>query len=120
MAGEKSRIFASYEQQLCQWCTFGHAHDKAMAVYNYIQKGQVVADLVQASVLHTDEADKLLAYWPFEVDKDNPIPLIFKVLPALPKEKRKTKINLRLSREMPLFVGQWKKRVRWTAEHGKT
>lgn len=89
--GRKKPYFSSYERQLAEWCTSSHAHGKAMAVYNYIQKGQVVADLVGAKVLHTDEANKLLTHWPFEVDKDNPLPLIFKVLPALPKEKRQNK-----------------------------
>ncbi len=89
--GRKKPYFSSYEQQLAKWCTSSHAHDKARAVYNYIQKGQVVADLVAAKVLHTDKANKLIAYWPFEVDKDNPQPLVFKVLPTLPKEKRLNK-----------------------------
>ena len=89
--GRKKPYFSSYEQQLAKWCTSSHAHDKARAVYNYIQKGQVVANLVAAKVLHTDKANKLIAYWPFEVDKDNPQPLIFKVLPTLPKEKRLNK-----------------------------
>jgi len=86
--GRKKPYFSSYELQLAKWCTSSHAHDKAMAVYNYIQKGQVVADLVAAKVLHTDETNKLLAYWPFEVDKDNPLFLQTnkpKHLPAQPQ-----------------------------------
>jgi CRISPR-associated protein Csd1 len=89
--GRKKSYFSSYEKQIANWCNSNHAHDKAVAVYNYIKKGKVVEDLIIAKVLHADKDNKLLAYWPFEVDQDNPLPLVFKVLPALPKEKRQNK-----------------------------
>jgi CRISPR-associated protein Csd1 len=84
----KRSYFSSYEKLLTQWCESAHAHPKAMAVYKYIRKGRVVEDLIAANVLHAGENNKLLAYWSFETDKENPAPLIFKVLPVLPKEKR--------------------------------
>lgn len=86
--GRKKPYFSSYEKLLAQWCESDHAHLKATAVFNYIKKGRVVEDLIAANVLYADKNNKLLAYWPFETDKDNPAPLIFKVLPVLPKEKR--------------------------------
>jgi len=86
--GRKKTFFASYSKQLAEWC---HCHDKATAVYKYIKQGRVVEDLISAKVLYVDENKKLLAYWPFETDKDNPVPPIFKVLPVLEKKKRKKK-----------------------------
>jgi CRISPR-associated protein Csd1 len=89
--GKKKSYFTSFEKQLAQWCQSIHAHEKAIAIHKYLTKGRVVADLISSKVLHVDENNKLLAYWPFDVDKDNPAPLIFKVLPPLPKNKRKNK-----------------------------
>lgn len=87
--GRKKSYFASYEQLLSQWCQSVQAHPKAVAINKYIKKGRVVEDLVTAKVLHVDESKQLLAHWPFETDNNNPPPLIFRVLPTLPKEKRR-------------------------------
>lgn len=89
--GLKKPYFLGYEKQLSSWCNSPHAHEKAISVYRYINQGYVVEDLVSANVLYVDDNNELLAYWPHEIDKDNPAPLIFKVLPVLPKEKRKQK-----------------------------
>lgn len=86
--GKKKSYFAFYEKQLAQWCQSDQAHPKAAAINQYIKKGKVVEDLVAAKVLHVDTDKRLLACWPFETDTDNPAPLIFKVMPTLPKEKR--------------------------------
>ncbi len=87
--GKKKPYFTGYEKQLEGWCNSKYNHDKAVAVYKYISKGRVVDDLISAHVLYADENKKLLAYWPD--DKDKSPPLIFKVLPALPKNKRVNK-----------------------------
>ncbi len=84
--GRKVSFFTEYEKQLSDWCSSKFSHDKAVAIYNYINKGTVIADLISEGVLHANEQDELLAYWPDDKDK-NP-PLIFKVLPTLPKNKR--------------------------------
>ncbi len=86
--GRKKTYFASYEKLLSKWCHSSHKHPKAMAVYNYITKGSLVGDLIDAKVLHVDKNNVFLPSWPVETDIDNPSPLIFKVLPALPKNKR--------------------------------
>lgn len=86
--GGKKAYFASYEKQLRQWCDSQYAHRNAVAVHSYIKKGRVVADLIAAHVLHVGDDGTFLAYWPFETDSDRPTPPIFKVLPALTKEKR--------------------------------
>jgi len=89
--GLKKPYFLGYEKQLSSWCNSPYAHEKAISVYRYINQGRVVKDLVSANVLYVDDNNELLADWPHETDKDNPVPLIFKVLPVLPKEKRKQK-----------------------------
>lgn len=86
--GKKKPYFNSYEDQLAGWCHSKQAHKKAIAVHRYISKGQVIEDLVTAGVLFLDEKKELLACWSHKEEKDHPLPLIFKVLPALPKEKR--------------------------------
>jgi len=86
--GRKKSYFNSYEKSLSDWCSSPYSHPKVEAVYRYIKKGQVVADLVKAAILFVNEENKLCTYWPFEVDKDHPTPPIFKTLPTLPKSKR--------------------------------
>lgn len=85
--GRKKSYFASYAEQLRKWCESPFRHEKAAAVYKYIKSGRVVADLIGHHVLHAD-GNTLRAYWPKELSPDNTTPLIFKVLPPLPKEKR--------------------------------
>lgn len=84
--GRKKSYFESYEKQLADWCSSIYRHEKAVAVHKYISKGQVIKDLISANVLFVDQDKKLLAYWPD--DEDSSPPLIFKVLPTLPKNKR--------------------------------
>jgi CRISPR-associated protein Csd1 len=89
--GRKKAYFDGYLKQLANWCGSQFSHPKAIAVYRYITQGKVVQNLVSADILHVDDNKNLLAYWPFETDKDNTAPLIFKVLPLIPKKKRKKK-----------------------------
>lgn len=89
--GRKKSYFASYEKQLAAWCGTSYAHPKAVAIYKYISRGQVIADLLTAQVLHVDDHGRLLADWPDDPEKETSPPLIFKVLPPLPKSKRKNK-----------------------------
>ena len=89
--GRKKSYFSSYEKLLADWCASPFSHPKAKVVYRYIRKGQVVADLVRAGIIFVDEENRLRAYWPFETDKEHPIPPIFKTLPTNPKNKRREK-----------------------------
>jgi len=84
--GRKPSHFEGYEKQLAAWCASKHGHENAVAVHNYISKGQTISDLVQSHILHVNHENQLMAYWP-EVEDSSP-PLIFKVLPTLPKNKR--------------------------------
>lgn len=86
--GRKPSFYTAYEAQLGKWCDSSFAHGKAVALYKYIKKGRVIADLIESNVLYVDDDGKLLASWPFDIDADNPQPPIFKTLPSLPTNKR--------------------------------
>lgn len=88
--GKKKKYFAGYEMQLDKWCESSFSHPMVMAVHKYIKRGQVVRDLVDNNVLHTDESGKLLTIWPHKPTDEQPLPLIYKVLP---KEKGKVEFG---------------------------
>ncbi|MFA5985146.1 MAG: type I-C CRISPR-associated protein Cas8c/Csd1 [Methylococcaceae bacterium] len=79
--GQKKAYFEGYQKQLAAWCTSEHAHPKVQAIYQYIKKGTVIADLVAHKILFVDTNHQLLTQWNSE---DGEAPKIFKVLP---KEK---------------------------------
>lgn len=61
--GAKKDNYPLYEQELSRWCDSKFAHPKAQAVLNYVQKGTVVRDLINADVLIADPNDpSKLAY----------------------------------------------------------
>lgn len=80
--GKKKAYFEGYRKQLLAWCESGQSHAKVEAVYRYIAKGKVVADLIAKHVLHVDAHNVLLTRWPEDADSEPPA--LFKVLP---KEK---------------------------------
>ncbi len=82
--GKKKPYFKGYLKQLEQWCQSEFAHDKAVAVRRYVEKGHVVEDLVANNILFIDAQNCLLTSW--SVESDSEPPKIFKVLP---KEKGK-------------------------------
>ena len=75
--GEKKAYFDGYLKQLTAWCESPFAHPKVQAVLNYIAKGRVVADLVEAGIFQLDSGNKVLNKWEAEGDA----PSIFSVLP---------------------------------------
>ncbi|PSW75490.1 type I-C CRISPR-associated protein Cas8c/Csd1 [Photobacterium sp. GB-50] len=79
--GKKKPYFNGYEAQLKEWIESPHSHPKAAAVYLYISKGTIIADLIKQGICHVDENQILLTSWD---DSDKPTPLLLKVLP---KEK---------------------------------
>jgi len=85
--GKKKPYFNGYCKQLYNWCESSAGHPKAKAVLEYIKKGRVVTDLIDAQVLQVDENNILRDYWPYEPSEEMPVPLLFKVLP---KTKGKT------------------------------
>lgn len=76
--GQKKAYFASYETQLKKWCDSEHSHEQVKAVLRYVQKGSIIADLVEHKILHLDADNKLLTTWE---EQEGEQPLLFKVLP---------------------------------------
>jgi CRISPR-associated protein Csd1 len=72
--------FVLYESLLSEWVKRG-VPEKVQIVYEYVRKGQVVADLITNRVLFIDEHDKLYLQRPFEKSKNAP-PDIFDLLPG--------------------------------------
>ena len=75
--GEKKAYFDGYLKQLKAWCESPFAHPKVRTVLNYVAKGRVVADLVEAGIFQLDLDGKVLNKWETEGDA----PPIFSVLP---------------------------------------
>lgn len=78
--GVKSAYFDSYQTQLRHWVESELTHPSLIAIYTYISKKSVVADLVQEKILWAKD-NVLLTSWE---DPEQEQPLLFKVLP---KEK---------------------------------
>lgn len=75
--GEKKAYFEGYLKQLKAWCESPFTHPKVQAVLNYVAKGRVIADLVEAGVFQLDSDGKVLNKW----DAEGDAPPIFSVLP---------------------------------------
>ncbi len=89
--GRRISFFAGYEKQLSNWCDSDFSHPDANAVLKYIRKGRVVHDLVEHGILFVDDNDELMAFWPEDKEGRKQPPPVFRVLPTIPKEKRKEK-----------------------------
>jgi len=74
--GLKKTYFQSYLNQIETWCKSDFSHPAIEAVYNYVKKGTLVADLVGEKILHVGEDGKLLSEWKSELPK----PEIFKYI----------------------------------------
>ncbi|HAT9524532.1 TPA: type I-C CRISPR-associated protein Cas8c/Csd1 [Legionella pneumophila subsp. pneumophila] len=79
--GLKKAYFEGYKSQLRSWCESEYCHPKAQAVYQYINQGRVIEDLINFQIIYLDEQKKLLTHWPYELTEERPIPLLFKILP---------------------------------------
>lgn len=79
LGGIKKSGFELYQAQLKTWCDSDHSHTAVRAVYQYIAKGTMVADLVSVNVLHEQDG-QLLTKW----ENERELPALLKVLP---KEK---------------------------------
>lgn len=67
--GEKDACHKDYLLLLKQWLEVDGSQLKLKAIFEYVSKGEVISDLVKASVLHADEtSSKLVNEWP---DKRN-------------------------------------------------
>jgi CRISPR-associated protein Csd1 len=75
--GDKAYYFNSFRKGLEKWCESKHSHPKAEAVLKYIEKGNVIKDLVNNQILFTGNDGLLLEKWDNKVGED--VPDIFKV-----------------------------------------
>jgi CRISPR-associated protein Csd1 len=80
--GKKKAYFDGYKTQLQAWCESEHSHSKVQAVYTYINKGTVIADLIEQKILFIDADNVLLSQW--ISDNDEYPPALFR---ALSKDK---------------------------------
>lgn len=64
-----------YKELLRKWCQSQYSHSKAKAVLKYIEKGNVIKDLIDHQILVADTDGNLLKTW----DKKEDVPDIFKV-----------------------------------------
>ncbi len=86
-----------YVGQLSDWCQSEFFHQKAKAVYEYVRKETVVADLVKEQVLFLGEDGKLLTKW----ESDAPVPPVFKNLTAKSSERDQGDAFVRWRIEIP-------------------
>jgi len=75
-----------YKEILKKWCKSEQSHSKIIAVLKYIEKGNVIRDLINHQILFTGTDGMLLKQWVDESEKN--IPDIFKLLPG--RENKKT------------------------------
>ncbi len=66
--GDKKAYHRSYVDGLSKWCASSFSHNKVSAILRYIQKGQVIQDLVKSKIMYIGNSGKLLRKW--EKDKD--------------------------------------------------
>jgi CRISPR-associated protein Csd1 len=69
--GEKDHYFESYMELLANWVQSG-APEKVRAIYEYVQKGNVIGDLVANRVLFADQQGILFNQRPIEKDRNAP------------------------------------------------
>jgi len=75
--GERNLYFAAYQTGLESWCKSEYNHPKVQAVFEYIQKGRVMEDLIAHKILIAGDDGKLSTK-PEKKNKDTPD--IFKIL----------------------------------------
>lgn len=68
--------FETYINQLKEWAESFYATEKLKSIYTYLQKGQLIEDLVNEKILWLDDHHELLATWGKKEEK----PAIFSVV----------------------------------------
>lgn len=75
---KKEEPFTYYIKQLEDWAQSPYATAKVRSIYNYLRKGQLIKDLVQAKILCVDANNKLIEKWDSRYESLYPEkPLIF-------------------------------------------
>lgn len=76
--GEKDSYFQSYFDQIQKWSISNHSDPKIIAIRKYVEKGNVIGDLINHQILVAGEDGKLLPKW--EKKKGEKCPAIFEVI----------------------------------------
>lgn len=71
--GDKKSGYPGYLEQLGEWCAWAEAHASVRAVYTYLKKGCLIADLVGDGILFCDGDGKLLRKWNGDKEEMPPI-----------------------------------------------
>lgn len=79
--GVKKHYFEGYKAQLERWSHSQFNHPHIRAVLDYVSKRRVIKDLIDSGICQADDKGILLTSWPHTVNEENPMPLLFKVLP---------------------------------------
>ncbi|MDV6378279.1 type I-C CRISPR-associated protein Cas8c/Csd1 [Sporosarcina sp. GW1-11] len=69
-----------YKKQMKEWSESEAVSSKIQSVYQYISKGHLIKDLVDAKILYLDNGGKLLNKWPATAEGEKPE--IYKVAPS--------------------------------------
>lgn len=72
---KRATYYNDYMNQMQQWINDKDVPLRVQSIYNYVKKGTVLADLIQAKVLFVDEHNKVITKWD---NKEKP--LIFQVV----------------------------------------
>ncbi|MDP1558564.1 MAG: type I-C CRISPR-associated protein Cas8c/Csd1 [Nitrosomonas sp.] len=77
-AGEPTEPHKTYLSQLSDWANSSFSHPKIIAIQTYVQKGNLIGDLVREEILPINENGQLLAAW---VGDKKEAPAIFGIMP---------------------------------------
>lgn len=69
---KKREAHKNYLNKLKEWCESEYSNERVKAIYQYLEKGTLIQDLVTNKVLFVDDNNKLLTTWPIKNDKERP------------------------------------------------
>ncbi|WP_366922647.1 type I-C CRISPR-associated protein Cas8c/Csd1 [Metallumcola ferriviriculae] len=73
--------YDDYLEKLHEWSESAFSNDRVKAIYQYVQKGTIVEDLVAVSILTLDKNNKLISKWSKEATEEyGDKPELFKVI----------------------------------------
>lgn len=97
---KKAVAHNAYIKQLEAWCVSEFSHPYVKAIYNYVKKGTVIANLVKNDILHVGETGQLLKKWTGE---QNERPAIFSVI-ASEQEAALVRFNVHIPGEVVIPI----------------
>ncbi|KGX88203.1 type I-C CRISPR-associated protein Cas8c/Csd1 [Pontibacillus litoralis] len=62
-ATDKKEQYETYIQQLEEWVHSPYSHEKVVSIFTYLNKKQLIKDLVNEGILFLDEASNLISKW---------------------------------------------------------